>query len=330
MKRRTFLQATGATILLAACSPRGPRVEDWLRTDLFALCLVDGTPTVVAWAADDMTMRVAAPLPEATGQIAWSRLAFGSGPALLGWTANNEPLRFATINGRDEQFRELELEADAGDFTAVADVLYTLGPGARITGRTVGSASEVFSASLPLALPTRISAGTSSSLVLGNADDGTVRCVEVFPDGEVGVPVQVASAGAGGDAADLGGRRFVTVQSASAQTGSGGESALVEVAAGTAATTHRLWERPRLLAPLGTDLLLIDDTRGAGRVLSAFAVASGQVAWEHELASVTPVLGLRATADGSVAVLQTDVVTHVASDGSTQNAKLPGDALGGW
>ena len=336
MNRRQFLQSTGAALFLAACSRGGPQIEAWAGTDLFALCEIEGRPAVVAWESRDLSPRVAAVIEtDGDSQVAWARISYAGDRAILGMTVDNQPIRFHSIDGSAGTYTDLGFSADIGDFVAVADTLYLLGPmvddGARVEGREVGTGRRIFATVAGMAAPSLISAGSSGALALGNATDGAVVCVPVDPSGRVGPAVRVTAAGGAGDATQIGDRTYVTVQHlAQQQGGSPGEPALVEITGGEVTGVHPGFEQPRLIAPAGNGVLAVDDARGAARVIAFADPASGEVLRELELSSPAPVIGLRAASDGRVAVLQTDRITLAQVDGSTTDSELPGHVISSW
>ena len=103
MRRAALLLATAAAV--SGC---GSEARSWSTADLFVVTAVGDAATLVAVDVEDNRAYVAAELSdEGIETLDTSTVYYDRGRVLLGWTANNEPRRYAWLDVAQQEVVKL-------------------------------------------------------------------------------------------------------------------------------------------------------------------------------------------------------------------------------
>ena len=315
----------GAALLLAtaaAVSGCGSEAQSWSTADLFVVTAVGDAATLVAVDLEDNRAYVAAELSdEGIETLDTSTVYYDRGRVLLGWTANNEPRRYAWLDAAQQEVVKLGTsdidlgiaKLHGGDLVGVGAFVESA---PTVIRRSLADDTLTSSGALRLS-PAELAAGDNRVFVVGSTDAAGTVVQRVAPDLSLGEAVIVAADALPGEVAAAGDRAVIALHkrvpagvSPLARAVLADDNRIVvldpdgeiHVVTGAAA--------PFFVVALDANTVATDGSDPRGRRIVQFLdVGSDSVAASIVLPDTAPVQGLIRLDEDRVAVLQAGTVS---------------------
>lgn len=318
--------ALGAVLAAAGCS--ATPLEPVPGADGFAVVPVNGQQVLFAVDADLPTVAATAVLetggidPVASGMAGTG----AGGGQVLGWTGSNEPTNFASVSPAGTDPRDLGISLDTGLSAVAGDRLASLLPAQRTAPP---AALEVRGLDGGRA-PVRASLAFVPSALDGDARRGFLAAA--WTGGRLSLQV-IGADGAASAAASmpLDGTGIAGVQwddDGGATAFTTGPAPATRTLGGVAVHFSQVG-RKTALADRGGSTVAYDDVRGSAPVV--VAKRAGAAAVRLDIDAADPLLGIRVSDAGRVAVLQGNrIVVWDPATGEREDVDLPGTTSTVW